>query len=95
MVADDRGSGIPDMLARLLRANLTLPTFDSRLSRFTITFPKHMLLTVETLRWVEGLGQPGLTRTQVSALALMREGRQVSNGTLRQLGVDSRDATTA
>ena len=95
VVADNRGSGIPDMLARLRRANLTLPTFDSRLSRFTVTFPKHTLLTAETLRWVESLRQPGLTRTQVSALALMREGRQVSNGTLRQLGLDSRDATIA
>lgn len=95
VVADNRGSGIPDMLARLRRANLTLPTFDSRLSRFTVTFPKHTLLTAETLRWVQSLGQPGLTRTQVSALALMHEGRQVSNGTLRQLGHDSRDATNA
>jgi len=95
VVADNRGSGIPDMLARLRRANLTLPTFDNRLSRFTATFPKHTLLTAETLRWVESLRQPGLTRIQVSALALMREGRQVSNGTLRQIGLDSRDATVA
>ena len=95
VVADNRGSGIPDMLARLRRADLTLPTFDSRLSRFTVTFPKHNLLTAETLRWIEGLGQPGLSRGQISALALMREGRQVSNGTLRQLGLDSREATNA
>ena len=95
VVADNRGSGIPDMLARLRRADLTLPTFDSRLSRFTVTFPKHTLLTAETLRWIEGLGQPGLSRGQISALALMREGRQVSNGTLRQLGLDSREATHA
>jgi ATP-dependent DNA helicase RecG len=95
VVADNRGSGIPDMLARLRRANLTLPTFDSRPSRFTVTFPKHTLLTPETLRWIEGLNQPGLSQAQVSALALMREGRQVSNGTLRQLGLDSRDATHA
>jgi ATP-dependent DNA helicase RecG len=95
VVADNRGSGIPDMLARLRRADLTLPSFDSRLSRFTVTFPKHTLLTAETLRWVESLRQPGLSRTQVSALALMREGRQVANGTLRQLGLDSRDATNA
>lgn len=95
VVADNRGSGIPDMLARLRRANLTLPAFDSRLSRFTVTFPKHTLLTMETLQWVESLRQPGPTRTQVSALALMREGRQVTNGTLRQLGLDSRDATHA
>lgn len=95
VVADNRGSGIPDMLARLRRADLTLPTFDSRLTGFTVTFPKHTLLTAETLQWIEGLGQPGLSRAQVSALALMREGRQVSNGTLRQLGLDSREATQA
>lgn len=95
VVADNRGSGIPDMLARLRRANLTLPTFDSRLSRFTVTFPKHTLLTEDTLRWIQSLGQPGLSQAQISALALMKEGRQVSNGTLRQLGLDSRDATHA
>lgn len=95
VVADNRGSGIPDMLARLRRANLTLPTFDSKLSRFTVTFPKHTLLTRETLKWIEGLGEPGLSEAQVSALALMREGRPVSNATLRQLGLDSRVATAA
>ncbi len=95
VVADNRGSGIPDMLARLRRANLTLPTFDSRLSRFTVTFPKHTLLTPETLTWVASLRQDSLSHAQVSALALMREGRTVSNGTLRQLGLDSRDATAA
>ena len=95
VVADNRGSGIPDMLARLRRANLTLPSFDSRLSRFTVTFPKHTLLTQDTLRWIAGLGQQGLSQGQVSALALMKEGRQVSNGTLRQLGLHRRDATQA
>lgn len=95
VVADNRGSGIPDMLARLRRANMTLPTFDSKLTRFTVTFPKHTLLTPETVKWIEGLGEPGLSQTQVTALALMRDGRTVSNGTLRQLGLDSRDATAA
>lgn len=70
VVADNRGSGIPDMLARLRRADLTLPTFDSRLSRSAVTFPKHTLLTAETLRWIEGLGQPGLDgREATHALA--------------------------
>lgn len=51
--------------------------------------------TQDTVRWIERLGQPDLSQAQISALALMREGRQVSNGTLRQLGLDSRDATHA
>ncbi|MFN8075186.1 MAG: ATP-binding protein [Kineosporiaceae bacterium] len=95
VVADNRGSGIPDMLARLRRANLSLPTFDSRLSRFTVTFPRHTLLTPETVAWIESLGEPGLSRAQVNALALMREGRPVSNATLRQMGLDGREATAA
>lgn len=95
VIVDNRGSGIPDMLARLRRAGLTLPTFDSRLSRFTVTFPKRTLLTPETLAWIGAVGEPGLTQAQIGALALMREGRQVSNATLRQLGLDSREATQA
>ena len=55
----------------------------------------HTLLTQEVLRWVEGLKEPDLSEAQVSALALMRKGRPVSNGTLRQLGLDNRVATTA
>lgn len=72
---------------------MTLPSFDSKLTRVTVTFPKHTLLTPEVLRWIEGLHEPGLSEAQVSALALMREGRPVSNGTHRQLGLDSWVAT--
>lgn len=68
--ADNRGSGMPEMLARLRRANLTLPTFDSKLSRFTVTFPKHTLLTPETVRWIKGLNQAGLSQAEL-AFALM------------------------
>lgn len=93
VVVDNRGSGIPDMLARLRRANLTLPAFDNQLSSFKVTFSKHTLLTPETRQWIEQLGVGGLTHAQMSALALMHEGRSMSNGTLRQLGLDSRDAT--
>lgn len=95
VVVENRGSGIPDMLARLRRANLTLPTFDPTLSGFKVTFPKHTLLTTETLHWIEDIGEPGLSQAQISALALMREGRRVSNSLLRQLGLDGRDATAA
>ncbi len=83
------------MLTRVRRAGLTLPTFDSRLSRFTVTLPKRTLLTPETLAWIGVLGEAGLTQAQIGALALMREGRPVSNATLRQLGLDSRESTQA
>ena len=95
VVCENRGTGIPTMLAQLRRAGMATPQFDNRISRFTVTFPKHTLLDTETVDWIRGLGQVGLTDAQHLALALMREGRQVSNASLRQLGLDSRDATAA
>jgi ATP-dependent DNA helicase RecG len=94
VVCENRGTGIPVMMANLRRAGLTPPEFDSRISRFTVTFPKHTLLDTDTVEWINSLGQKGLTDAQCLALALMRE-RYVTNAHLRQLGLDSRDATSA
>lgn len=93
MVAEGRGSGIPRMLATLRRAGMTLPIFKSRIASFTVSFPKHSLLDPATLEWLGGLGS--LSDAQRLALALMREGRTVTNASLRQLGFDSREATAA
>lgn len=93
MVAEGRGSGIPRMLATLRRAGMTLPIFLSRITSFTVSFPKHSLLDPATLEWLGGLGP--LSDAQRLALALMREGRTVTNASLRQLGFDSREATAA
>lgn len=95
VVCENRGTGIPTMLAQLRRAGLTPPRFDSRISRFTVTFPKHALLDADMVEWINRLGQDGLTDAQCLALALMREGREVTNAHLRQLGLDSRHATAA
>lgn len=94
VVVENRGSGIPAMLATLRRAGMTTPVFTSRIASFSVTFPKHSLLGEETLSWINGLGG-GLSEAQCMALALMREGRTVTNSSLRQLGLDSRDATAA
>ncbi|MFQ1003544.1 ATP-binding protein [Modestobacter sp. SSW1-42] len=93
LVAENRGSGIPAMLATLRQAGMTTPVFTSRISGFTVVFPKHSLLDAETVTWLHSLGT-GLTEAQCMALALMREGRTVTNSSLRQLGLDSREATT-
>jgi ATP-dependent DNA helicase RecG len=95
VVCENRGTGIPTMLTQLRRAGMTTPQFENRISRFSVTFPKHTLLSAETVVWISSLGQAGLTTAQHLALALMREGRQVSNASLRQLGFDSREATAA
>jgi ATP-dependent DNA helicase RecG len=95
VVCENRGTGIPTMLAVLRRAGMSTPAFDSRISRFTVTFPKQSLLSTSTIEWIQSLGQPGLSQPQCMALALMRDGRHVSNASLRQLGLDSRDAGLA
>lgn len=94
LVAENRGTGIPAMLATLRRAGMTTPVFKSKIANFTVVFPKHSLLDADTVAWLGTLG-PGLSEQQCMALALMREGRTVTNASLRQLGVDSRAATTA
>lgn len=94
VVAENRGSGIPTMVAALRRAGMTVPVFSDRISSFSVTFPKHSLLGPETLGWLGSLGED-LTDAQHMAMALMKEGREVSNATLRTLGLDSREATAA
>jgi ATP-dependent DNA helicase RecG len=83
------------MIQALRRAGLTAPRFDSSLTRFRLTIPKHALLDSEALIWLAALGQGGLTDTQCMALALMREGMTVTNATLRQLGLGRLEATGA
>ncbi len=94
LVAENRGSGIPAMLATLRRSGMSPPEFVSRVASFSVTFPKHSLLDGEVVAWLHTLGED-LSETQCIALALMREGRVVSNASMRQLGLDSRDATAA
>ena len=92
VICENRGTGVPAMIHALRRAGLTTPVFDSGLTRFRVTFPKHALLDDEVLRWLSGVGQDGLTDAQCTALALMREGRFITHSTLRQFGLDRREA---
>lgn len=92
-MCENRGSGIPTMLREMRRIGSALPEFHNRITRFKVVFPKHALLDAETLTWLNGLRVAGLTPTQGMALALMRSGKQISNQTLRNLGLDGRRAT--
>lgn len=92
-VCENRGSGIPTMIRVLRQAGLTPPEFRDRITSFQVTIPKHALLDAETTRWIDSLGQQGLTAAQRMALALLREGRTATNQTMRNLGIDGRRAT--
>ena len=81
------------MKVSLRRAGSALPEFHNRVNRFKVIFPKHALLDDATLAWIRGLAVE-LSPTQHMALALLRQGKTVTNQTLRNLGLDGRRATT-
>lgn len=93
VVCENRGSGIPTMIRVLRRAGMSLPEFRSGITSFRLTIPKHALLDGDTVAWIDSLGQAGLTAVQRLALGLLKDGRTVSNQTIRNLGVDGRRAT--
>lgn len=93
-VCENRGSGIRAMAAALRAAGMSLPQFQDEIAFFQVTFPNATLLDDETVAWLGGLGQRGLTDSQVQALAQMRHGEVMRNAVYRQVtGVDSRVAT--
>ncbi|MEV5711947.1 ATP-binding protein [Actinoallomurus sp. NPDC052274] len=94
-VCENRGSGIRAMLDSLRAAGMSPPQFTDKISSFVVTFPNHTLLSGETINWIHGLGQQGLTDSQCIALALLREEGILDNRTYRTAtGVDSRVATS-
>ncbi|WP_433513604.1 ATP-binding protein [Nonomuraea sp. CA-143628] len=93
-VCENRGSGIRAMVSALRAAGMSPPQFDDRVSSFTVTIPNHALLNEEVVRWIEGLGEGGLTDSQCIALAMLRNGEILDNRSYRSTtGVDSRVAT--
>ncbi|MEV6865774.1 ATP-binding protein [Streptosporangium subroseum] len=93
-VCENRGSGIRAMVASLLAAGMSPPHFDDRVSTFVVTIPNHALLSEEMVRWIESLGESGLSDSQCVALAILRDEEVLDNRSYRNAtGVDSRVAT--
>jgi ATP-dependent DNA helicase RecG len=94
-VCENRGSGIRAMIGALRSAGMGLPEFKDRISSFTVTFPNHSLMSEEVVGWLSDLGEEGLTDSQCTALALMREGQELDNQKYREATrIDSRLATS-
>jgi ATP-dependent DNA helicase RecG len=94
MVCENRASGIPTILRELRSIGSPPPEFHSRITRFKVVMPRHALLDDDTMTWIASLQQPGLSPTQHLALAEMRHGRPVTNGTMRNLGLEAHRATS-
>ncbi|WIG17202.1 ATP-binding protein [Kocuria rosea] len=95
VVCENRGSGIPRIMATLRAAGMTPPEFEATLSHVKVTVPRHALLDTDTVEWIASLGVTGLTDAQHMALAMLHHGTEVSNERLRSWGLDSREATAA
>ncbi|MEV4704643.1 ATP-binding protein [Actinoplanes sp. NPDC049316] len=95
MVCENRGTGIARMLVALTEAGMEPPGFVDDVSTFTAEFPNHTLLDEEALQWLSTLSDGPLTRSQMTALAMMRNGAVLNNSSYRaSTGVhDSRAAS--
>ncbi|MEV6637565.1 ATP-binding protein [Actinoplanes sp. NPDC051470] len=95
MVCENRGTGIARMALVLSEAGMEPPRFSDDISVFSVEFPNHALLTEETIAWLTELGAGPFTRSQTTALALMRSGMELTNSSYRSsTGVqDSRTAS--
>ena len=93
-VCENRGSGIPAMLAALRAAKLSPPRFTNRIATFSVTFPNHTLLGQDVMKWITTLHEPGLTESQCVGLAMLKGGETLDNRSYRSAsGLDSRVAT--
>jgi len=94
MVCENRGTGIARMRAALTEAGMEPPTFIDDIGIFQAEFPNHALLDQDALDWLSTLDGRPLTRAQMTALVLMRNGNQLTNNSFRSAtGVhDSRAA---
>ncbi|MQA26045.1 MAG: ArsR family transcriptional regulator [Micromonosporaceae bacterium] len=93
-VCENRGSGIPAMLAALRAARMSPPRFSNRIATFTVTFPNHTLLGEDVMNWIAGLSEVGLTESQCVGLAMLKSGEILDNQSYRGAsGLDSRVAS--
>jgi ATP-dependent DNA helicase RecG len=87
LVAENRSSGIPAMLAVARQRGLPRPNFRSTIASFVVSMARSELLNPETRRWVAGLRASLPTPAHEIALAMLRE-NYLTNEMLRQWGVD-------
>lgn len=94
-ICENRGSGIPQVMAALREAGMSPPTFEASPGRMKVTVPQHALLAPDMVEWIGSLGAQDLSDAQHLALAMMRTTGKATNPMLQAWGIDSSSAGVA
>ena len=83
--AETKGSGIRVMLESMLKANLSLPLFDSNRERdrFQVTLYSHNLFDDEALQWLSQFKEHNLTDEEAKILVVLKEKGVINNADCR------------
>lgn len=82
---ENRGSGIPMMIAAMREAHLEPPQFHDSRASFRVIFKNHTLLNPETVTWLNQFADYPLTAAQRMALAYLRTNPSLTNSDYRRL----------
>lgn len=94
-ICENRGSGIPQVMASLREAGMSPPTFSAGPAQLKVTVPQHALLSPDIIEWIGSLQARGLTDIQHLALAMMRTTGRATNPMLQAWGIDPNTAGLA
>lgn len=84
-VVENRGSGIPMMIAVMREAHLEPPQFRDTRASFRVVFKNHTLLDTESVAWLNQFAGYPLTDAQRMALVYLRVNPRMTNSDYRRL----------
>ena len=79
MLCENRGTGIPTMIAALLKSGMEPPQFNDLRNQFKVVCFNHALFDKETLAWLEKYSNFNLSPRQRFALAYLRHNESITN----------------
>lgn len=93
-IVENRGTGVPTMIAQLAKAGLPPPRFKDQRTHFRAIFLNETLLDEETLSWLNALAEHALNERQRKGLAFLKRYKAIRNKDYCRLNAcDSRLAT--
>ncbi|UPT76166.1 MAG: hypothetical protein M0D55_19385 [Elusimicrobiota bacterium] len=93
-IVENRGTGVPTMIAQLSRAGLPPPRFKDERTHFRAFFLNETLLDEKTIAWLNEFADQAINERQRKALAYLKRYLSIRNKDYCRLnGCDSRQAT--